>query len=154
VQLTAGAQAVTGRPEFPSCCALGAVCEAENALLGGYAATSYDHANHTGTGFVAGLEWAGATITHDVHVPSAGSYSLQVRYANHRGGDGQILTRSMSTVVNGSDGPRLSMAPTGDWDTWSVTTVPVTLRAGVNTIRLATKASDSAFVNIDGFAAE
>src|SRR2546423_8349477 len=60
------ASGVTGAPAFPSYCAFGTACEAENALLTGYATPAYDHTGHTGSGFVAGYETTGSGLRVDV----------------------------------------------------------------------------------------
>ena len=144
---------VTAAPAFPSYCAFGAACEAENALLSWGAGTAYDHANHTGSGFVAGFTQPNSALSQDVsEVPAAGSYPLTVRYANWTGGDGQTTTRTLSTTVNGAAGPTLTLPTTGSWDTWATATVTVPLRAGVNTIGIVQRAGDSGNVNLDSLA--
>jgi alpha-glucosidase (family GH31 glycosyl hydrolase) len=147
-----GGTNVTAAPAFPSYCAFGSVCEAEDALLGWGAATAYDHTGHTGSGFVAGFSQTGSALNQDVSaVPSAGTYQLNVRYANATGGDGQTTTRTLSTTVNGAPGPKLTLPTTASWDTWSTVSVPVTLAAGVNTIGVVQNAGDSGNVNVDSF---
>lgn len=142
------ASGVTAKPSFPSLCPYGSSCEAENAQFSGQAKTAYDHSGYTGTGFVAGYEGAGSAVTQDVSlVPSAGSYRLWVRYSNAKG----TGTGSLSTRVGGSAGPPLSLAPTASWDTWSVTSVPISLSAGSNTIVLVQNPGDTGQVNIDSF---
>src|SRR3954470_1922315 len=81
------ATGATAHPAFPSYCAVSTVCEAENALLPGYASTGYDHTGFTGSGFAAGFETTGSGIQYDVDVPAAGSWRLAVRYANAVGSD-------------------------------------------------------------------
>jgi hypothetical protein len=145
---------VTGAPAFPSYCAFATACEAENALIGGYAATAYDHTGHTGTGFIAGLTSPGSGLTQDVSaVPAAGTYRLSVRYANSTGGDGQSTTRTLSTAINGAAGPTLSLPTTASWNAWGTVSVNVSLRAGVNTISVTRGAADSGNVNLDSIAA-
>jgi hypothetical protein len=143
----------TANPVFPSYCAAGAACEAENALLRPRAGTAIDHTGYTGSGFAAGYEGAGSGIEQDVSaVPAAGSYRLAVRYANAVGGDGQNTTRTLTAHVNGATGPRLTFAPTGSWDTWATASATVTLRAGTNTIAVLQDAADSGKVNLDSIA--
>jgi hypothetical protein len=144
---------VTAAPAFPSYCVYAAACEAEDALIGGYAATAYDHTGHTGTGFIAGFSSTGSSITQDVSaVPAAGTYRLSVRYANSTGGDGQTTTRTLSTTVNGAAGPTVSFPTTASWNAWSTASVNVSLRAGVNTIGIARGSSNSGNVNLDSIA--
>ncbi|MEY9931129.1 alpha-glucosidase (family GH31 glycosyl hydrolase) [Catenulispora sp. GP43] len=151
--ITVAGTNTTAAPSFPSYCAFGTACEAEDGLLSWGAMAAYDHNNYTGSGFVAGFTQVHSAVQQDVSaVPSGGTYQLSVRYANAAGGDGQSITRTLSTTVNGAPGPTLSMPVTGSWDTWSTVSVPVTLNAGVNTIGIVQNASDSANVNVDSLA--
>ena len=148
-----GGTNVTAAPAFPSYCAFGAVCEAENALMGWGATTSNDHTGFTGSGFLSGFTQTGSALSQDVSaVPSAGTYQLTVRYANSTGADGQTTTRTLSTTINGAPGPGLSLPTTPSWNDWSTVRVPVTLAAGVNTIGIMQRALDSGNVNLDSFA--
>jgi len=144
---------VTAAPEFPSYCVFGTTCEAENGLIGGSAATAYDHGGYTGSGFLAGFTATGDSLTQDVSaIPTAGSYQLTVRYANAQGGDGNTETRTLSTTVDGAAGPTLTLPVTGSWDTWSTASVTVSLGAGTHTVGITRTASDSGNVNLDSFA--
>jgi hypothetical protein len=144
---------VTGAPAFPSYCAFGTACQAENGLLGGSASTAYDHGSYTGSGFLAGFTATGASLTQDVSaVPAAGTYQLSVRYANAVGGDGQSVTRTLSTTVDGAAGPTLTLPVTGSWDTWSTASVAVNLGAGTHTVRVSQNAANSGNVNLDSIA--
>ncbi|GAA2332456.1 ricin-type beta-trefoil lectin domain protein [Dactylosporangium salmoneum] len=139
---------VTAAPAFPSYCAFGTACEAENALLTGFAAPAYDHTGYTGSAFVAGYEKTGSGLAIDVSgVPSAGSYKLQVRYSNAKGATGTLSTR-----VNSTAGPALSLPQTANWNTWATTSVTVSVPAGTSTISLLQNASDTGQVNIDSIA--
>ncbi len=132
----------------PQSCAFGVVCEAETGMLTGGAHTASDHVGYGGSGFVAGLEHAGATDTISlIGVPAAGDYAVQLRYANNRGGDGQVTTRTMSV-----SGRQISLPPTPDWDSWSTASATVHLDAGNNPIAVACGASDSCQVNVDSVA--
>ncbi len=138
---------VTAAPAFPSYCAFGTTCEAENALLAGFAAPAYDHTGYTGTGFAAGFTHTGSAVSQDVAaVPSAGTYRLAVRFANAN------AARTLSTTINGSAGPAVTLPSTSSWNTWSTTAVDVSLRAGSNTIRISMAGSDSGNVNLDSLA--
>ncbi|GAA2049932.1 hypothetical protein GCM10009839_65130 [Catenulispora yoronensis] len=151
--VTVSGTGVTAAPSFPSHCPFATACEAENGLLSWGAMTAYDHANHTGSGFVAGFGQVHSAVQQDVSsVPASGTYQLSVRYANATGGDGKNVTRTLSTTVNGAPGPTLSLPVTGSWDTWSSVSVPVTLAAGVNTVGVVQNASDSGNVNLDSLA--
>ncbi|HTJ71033.1 MAG TPA: ricin-type beta-trefoil lectin domain protein [Actinospica sp.] len=151
--IVVGGTNVTAAPSFPSYCAFGTACEAEDSLMTWGASTAYDHTGYTGSGFAAGLNQTGSGIQQDVSaVPSAGTYQLTVRYANATGGDGKDVTRTLSTTVNGAAGPTLSLPVTASWDTWSTVSVPVTLKAGVDSLGVVMKASDSGNVNLDSLA--
>src|SRR5205085_7774778 len=106
------------------------------------------HTGFTGRGFTADYGQVSAsdgwTITD---VPADGDYVLQVRYAN-----GGSVTRTLSVSVNDAGAGSLSFAPTGDWDTWGTTTLPVHLRAGSNTVITRCAAGDGCNVNLDSVA--
>ncbi len=152
IQLTVAGQQVTARPAFRGWCAFGVRCEAEEGQLSGLVAAS-DHAGFTGTGFAAGFEQVGAQTTMGLgDVPAAGTYPVTVRYANDRGSDGQVTTRTLSVRVNGSVAGRFTLPPTGSWDTWATATVNVSLAAGANTVSIVRASGDSGLVNVDNFA--
>ena len=123
------------RPRAPvvatqATCAFGALCEAENAALSGGASVNTDHAGYTGAGFVAGIQTKGAQFSDHVTGVAAGTYDLQLRYANDLGGDGQRTTRTMSVAVDGQAAGTLTLPVTGSWDTWALTSLPLQLAAG------------------------
>ena len=145
-----GAGYPTGAPQA---CPFATVCEAETGTLTGGAHTASDHTGFGGTGFVAGLENAGATDTFSVTgVPSAGQYSVQMRYANNQGGDGQVTTRTMSVSANGGAATQVSLPPTPSWDAWTTASATMHLDGGNNTIAVTCGASDSCKVNLDSIA--
>ncbi|GAB1695033.1 TIM-barrel domain-containing protein [Krasilnikovia sp. M28-CT-15] len=131
-------------------CAFGALCEADTGVLAGGAKPAADHNGHSGDGFLAGLERAGASDTLTVTgVPSAGSYRLQLRYANGRAGRQPLRARDVTVQVGGDAPVTATLAPTSGWDYWRTVAVPVTLAAGTNTVRLGCPTDDSCNVNID-----
>ncbi|WP_274994351.1 family 43 glycosylhydrolase [Promicromonospora iranensis] len=75
-----------------------------------------------------------------IYVPTTGSYSLHVGYAN-----GSAGTASHTVTVNGAAAGSISYPVTG-WDTWRQATKDVTLQAGWNTIRLG---KGTAFTEVD-----
>jgi hypothetical protein len=91
-----------------------ACCGASNGSVVGYIdyADSYVHFNN-------------------INVPSAGAYTLTVRFAN---GSGAASSHNIS--VNGGATTGLSYPNTG-WDNWSTVTMSVNLSAGNNTIRFS-----------------
>ncbi|HEX4223459.1 MAG TPA: carbohydrate-binding protein, partial [Pseudonocardiaceae bacterium] len=150
---TVAVGAVTATPEFPSYCAYDTVCQAENGLMTGSASPAYDHAGYTGSGFQAGFTSTGAGLSQDVSaIPSTGTYQLSVRYANAQGGDGQTVTRTLATTIDGQPGPTLTLPVTASWDTWSTASAPVRLGAGTHTIGIAQTANVSGNVNLDSIA--
>ncbi|NUT04789.1 MAG: carbohydrate-binding protein, partial [Hamadaea sp.] len=65
-------------------------------------------------------------------VPTAGSYTLSVRYSN-----GTTANRPADISVNGTVVAAGRAFPvTADWDTWADVSLTVTLVAGTNTIRV------------------
>jgi GH43 family beta-xylosidase len=68
---------------------------------------------------------------NNINVPSAGTYTLTVRFAN---GSGATSTHNVS--VNGGANTSITYPNTG-WDNWSTVTMSVNLNAGNNTIRFS-----------------
>ncbi|MBB4685047.1 TIM-barrel domain-containing protein [Amycolatopsis jiangsuensis] len=132
-------------------CAVGELCEAEDVTHDGPGIAT-DHGGYTGTGFLAGFEGDGATVSTDAEAPADGTYTLSARYANGIGGDDQHVTRTLSVSVDGGTPRQLSLPTTADWDTWAVASVDVPLGAGHHTVALTRAAGDSGHVNLDSFA--
>jgi hypothetical protein len=155
VTLNAGGQAVTAHPAFPpaaSTCAAGALCEAEQAVLSGVGVAT-DHTGFTGSGFAAGFQSDGNSLTYRLDVPAAGTYDLRLRYANSLGGDGQNTTRTLSAAVDGGQRTTITLPKTADWNTWALATVPgLALSAGRHTLVVSRAAGDSGNVNVDSLA--
>ncbi|MEU0430334.1 TIM-barrel domain-containing protein [Streptomyces sp. NPDC006290] len=151
VQPAAGPTPMTAAPWQRLTCTLGALCEAENLRLNGLSVAS-DHAGHTGTGFAAGFQGTGSSASADIDVKDAGTYELDLRYANSRGGDGQTRTRTLTLSVDGGAQQTVSLPVTANWDTWNVTTANVQLGAGHHTLALTRTAADSGNVNVDSVA--
>ncbi|WP_432836686.1 family 16 glycoside hydrolase [Dactylosporangium sp. CA-092794] len=121
--------------------------EAEYAGLSGSAGVASDHGGYTGGGFVAGYGSTGAATTFSVTVPSAGSYPVALRYSN--GPNPSAGTKTVSLYVNGSKVRQVSLASTGDWETWATQTDTVSLRAGGNTVAYKVDSGDVGHVNLD-----
>jgi hypothetical protein len=79
---------------------------------------------------VANIDYADSWVENAVYAPVAGGYTLHVGYANGSG-----ATAGHGLVVNGNNQGAVSYPVTG-WDNWQQSSVPVTLNAGWNTIRL------------------
>ncbi|PYY31828.1 TIM-barrel domain-containing protein [Curtobacterium sp. MCBD17_030] len=147
-------QAVTGSPwvtaETPSC-AVGTLCEGEALALQGLASAK-DHAGYTGSGFAAGFENVGNSMTFRTTVQQAGSYDLAMRYANNQGGDGKVETRTLSIVVDDRAPVALSLPAGKNWDEWKQTTAALDLTAGQHTVKVVRGDGDSGRVNVDSLA--
>jgi hypothetical protein len=154
VQLRSGAQTVDASPwagHGTPDCAFGTLCEAESMALRGPSVAT-DHSGYTGRGFAAGFQSTGDALSFGVTAPAAGAYQLDVRYANAQGGDGQNTTRTLTVAIDGGAGQKLALPPTGSWDTWALTTVPITLPSGRHEVTIQRAAADSGNVNIDSLA--
>ena len=132
-------------------CTYGTVCEAESSRLAGSAATMTDHAGYAGRGFVAEINQGSSLATRITSVPTDGTYTLQVRYANSTGSDGLNQTRTMRVSANGAN-TTLSLPSTGNWDTWKTAAVDVALKAGDNDLTLSCPDATSCHVNADTIA--
>jgi hypothetical protein len=157
IRLRVADTTVTAAPTFPSLtlykCGFGALCEAEDAELSGNAAVANNHTGYTSSGFTDGFEQVGDSLADTITgVPSAGTYSLTIRYSNSTGGDGKTTTRTLSTEVNGTAGPALSFPTTADWNNWSTMTVQLPLKQGSNTLSIGQSATDSGNINVDSLA--
>ena len=79
------------------------------------------------------LRRTGDYVEFAVHVPTAGDYVLDFRYANGGSSD-----RPLELKLNGAVArPSLSFAPTGSWSEWRTVSAVVPLVRGANTIRLS-----------------
>jgi alpha-glucosidase (family GH31 glycosyl hydrolase) len=137
----------------PATCVVGTLCEAEKTMLAGGVSVASDHTGFTGTGFAAGFQSVGGSLTYQLDVPTAGTYELRLRYANSLGGDGKNTTRTLSAAVDGGDASTLTLPTTADWNTWAFASVPaVQLSAGHHTLVVSRGANDSGNVNVDSLA--
>lgn len=100
--------------------------EAEAGTLAGGAAIQTCTAC-SGTSMVGNL--GTGSVTNTVNVGVAGNYILTVYYATQD-------PRSFFVSVNGGTGTELACLPSGGWSTVAAATIPVTLNAGNNTIKL------------------
>ncbi|MFF5076178.1 family 16 glycoside hydrolase [Actinoplanes sp. NPDC000266] len=121
--------------------------EAEWSGLTGSTSVAKDHTGYTGSGFSAGHGAVGSATTFTVNVPSAGAYPVSLRYSN--GPNPAAGTKTMSLYVNGTRVKQVSLADTGNWDTWAALTDSVTLRAGPNAVSYRVDTGDSGHINLD-----
>jgi hypothetical protein len=130
-------------------CELGTVCEAENGTLSGGACFANDHVGYTGNGFVACMTSPGPGISQEFDVPSAGTYTFDVRYS--AGPNGPSGTRTATVSLNGASQGQIQMPETGSWDTWTDATISVQLPAGLSTIEFSIGPTDTGWYNVDHF---
>lgn len=134
----------------PQDCAYGTVCEADTGAKAGGAKFADDHNGYSGDGFVAGLERTGAGVAFTVTgVPKAGTYQVQVRYANGQAGSAAVQNRTMTVAANDAAPVTATLPPTSGWDYWRTQSVFVALKAGTNTVTLGCPTDLSCNVNVD-----
>ncbi|WP_071812758.1 TIM-barrel domain-containing protein [Lentzea guizhouensis] len=122
-------------------CRFGTTCEAENGTTN--ADIADEHAGFAGNGFVAELV-GGTRIGQRVSgVPAAGTYAVQLRYANGQGGDGKHEPRTV--FLNGQ---AVTLPVTANWATWGTVTAQVPLPAGTSDLSLTCPAT-GCHVNVD-----
>lgn len=110
--------------------------EAEEAQPLGGSSLGSDHSNYSGTGFAAGMQNVGSGRTFAVTVPEAGTYPINLRYANGIHPYTELRAKNVSLYVNGQKVGPWTLPTTGDWKVWDTITRDVDLAAGHNTITL------------------
>jgi hypothetical protein len=141
----AGTTARPSWPEPPGSCTFGGVCQAEDGRLSGGESVNYDHTGFTGRGFTADYGQVTAADTWTLTGAPGGNSQLQVRYAN-----GGTVNRTLSVQADGTTVGQATLPPTGNWDSWSVATVP--LPAGTTTVGTLCGSGDGCNVNLDSIA--
>ncbi|MEU0877401.1 TIM-barrel domain-containing protein [Lentzea sp. NPDC005914] len=124
-------------------CRFGTTCEAENGVLTGVATIADEHIGYAGTGFVAELKGGAGLAQRLSGVPAAGTYTVNLRYANGVGGDGKHEPRTI--LLNGQ---AVTLPVTADWTTWASTTARIPLPAGTSTLAV-TCPDTGCHVNLD-----
>jgi hypothetical protein len=89
-----------------------------------------NHAGYSGTGFCNGDNVDNAYAEFTVQASTAGTATLDIRYAN-----GATTGRPGDLIMSGSPVETTTFATTGSWTGWTTQTLTVQLRAGANTIR-------------------
>ncbi|MER5434602.1 CBM35 domain-containing protein [Streptomyces sp. NPDC002588] len=102
-----------------------------------------DWTGYSGSGFCNGTNATSGYAQFTVNAATAGTATLNVRFAN-----GATTARPASLVVNGTTVQTPSFEATGAWSTWVTKTLTVTLNAGSNTIRLNPTTADG-LPNVD-----
>lgn len=137
-------------PPQPQACAFGAVCEADTGAQAGGARLADDHNGYSGEGFVAGLERTEARVALTVTgVPAAGDYRVQLRYANGQAGSQPVQSRTMTVAAGDAAPVTATLPPTSGWDFWRTQSIPVSLKAGTNTVTLGCPTDRGCHVNVD-----
>ncbi|MDH6179906.1 putative cell wall-binding protein [Microbacteriaceae bacterium SG_E_30_P1] len=121
--------------------------EAEEAALTGSAGIATEHSGYSGLGFVAGIQNVGAGVNFTVTVPEAGTYPVNLRYAN--GPNPFDGSKKISLYVNDQKVGPWNLPRLGDWKTWDTISRDVALNAGTNTISLRYDSGDDGNVNFD-----
>lgn len=88
------------------------------------------HAQAAGGSKVGNINNSGSYVQFTVRVPSSGSYTLNVRYAN-----GYTAAATHNVSVNGGGPSSINYPRTVDWGRYAWAQKTVSLSAGVNTIR-------------------
>ncbi len=120
------------------------IYEAENAVISGGAGINSNHSGYSGDGFVDGYQNSGATTTFNVNVSTAGSYLLDLRYANATG-----AVKTVSIYINGVKLKSAAFPNLSNWDTWSNAVEQVTLNSGSNAITYKYDSGDTGNINLD-----
>jgi hypothetical protein len=104
--------------------------QAETATLSGPLVLS-NHPGFTGSAFADYQRASGDWVEFNVDVPADGTYSLDFRFAN-----GSSAARPLELRVDGASAGAVAFAPTGSWNDWKTTSLPVVLTAGRHAVRL------------------
>lgn len=123
------------------------IYELEDGELTGTAGIDTEHAGYTGSGFVDGIQTVGSGTTVEVVAPKAGSYDLQIRYAN--GPNPQPNQTKRMSLYIGDERQEILLPPFADWKTWGTFTVRVTLPAGATSVGIVYEQGDDGHVNLD-----
>lgn len=104
--------------------------EAESAVISG-ATVANSNSGYTSTGYVDYINNSNDNIQWVVNVPSAGTYSMQFKYALNTG------NRPLQIKVNGNIvSASLDFMSTGSWTTWKYTNkITMQLAKGNNTVK-------------------
>lgn len=117
------------------------VYEAEDATLV-HVGIEARHAGFEGWGYVAGWGSKGQAVGFTVKAPSAGRYSLALRYAST--GDAK-----RSIVVRGKTTGTASFKSTGGYAKYETVTVTAELPAGESSLALTYDAGSHGYLNLD-----
>ena len=102
--------------------------------------TEYD--GYTGSGFTNTFNETGTGIDYSINIETAGTYTFTFRYAGTSDRPANLMINDVTEVT------AILFVSTGAWDSWTTVSVPVSLTAGVKTVRLESTTS-SGCSNID-----
>jgi len=102
-----------------------------------------NHSGFEGTGFVDDFAEAGDSVSFEVYVPQAGSYTLGLRYS------AGTESGKRAVYVAGTRVAAPELPKTEDWDSWAVASVTVTLPAGRSTVAVSYDSDCYAGINLD-----
>ncbi|WP_156077417.1 rhamnogalacturonan lyase family protein [Saccharothrix sp. NRRL B-16314] len=118
--------------------------EAETAPATCDGAIASNHSGYSGSGFCDSNGAVGAAAQFTVTAATAGTATLDLRYAN-----GNAVGRPADISVNGTAAHRaVAFDNTGGWNAWATRTVTVPVNAGSNTVRLSATTTGG-LANID-----
>lgn len=121
--------------------------EAEEARLIGGAKADWEHSGYSGAGFAGGMWAVGSAFEFTVDVDAAGTYPVNVRYAN--GPNPAPGAKDVNLYVNGEKVGPWEFPSTTDWKTWRTVTRDLDLAEGANTIALRYDTGTKGNVNVD-----
>lgn len=129
-------------------CGFSQLCPTAYGKISGGAFVESSHPGSIVGSYLAGLNsndtpTVGGAGVIPIRDAPAGPATLAVRYGNGSG--------SPQTIHIGVNGTfqQLSVPSLTGWDDWAVVTVPVTLKAGTNTLEVTVAEGDTARVNVD-----
>jgi alpha-D-xyloside xylohydrolase len=143
--VTGGGTAATVEPSgaaFPGTSG-GTLYEAESAVLSG-ATLHSENGGFTGTGYADYTNASGDYVEWTVNVASAGSRTLNFRYANGTANNRPLSISVNGTVVNAS----MAFNGTGGWTTWGNASVNANLPAG-SSVKIRATATGFSGPNLD-----
>ncbi|MEJ3748788.1 carbohydrate-binding protein [Actinomycetes bacterium KLBMP 9797] len=118
--------------------------EAETAPATCDGAIAANHSGYSGAGFCDSNGAVGAAAQFTVTAASAGTATVDIRYANGAGAGRPADVSVNGAVTQGG----FAFDPTGAWNAWATRTLTVSLNAGTNTVRLAATTAGG-LANID-----
>ncbi|WP_410512796.1 CBM35 domain-containing protein [Paenibacillus sp. BR2-3] len=115
-----------------------------------------NHAGYSGFGFIdkfeaaAALNGEGPKAIFAVEAPEAGSYGVNLKYANGTGGNSSAtisVKDGYNSTITGNT--TVTFSATGSWSTWANKNVELKLVKGLNLITVQRNTSDAGAFNLD-----